>query len=47
MFGHTISCADIVPSEKCAIAIDEIRAKAFIKYDEVELHFQDAKYIDE
>jgi len=47
MFGHTISCADIVPSEKCQIAIEDIRRKAFVGYDEVEQHFQDAQYIDE
>lgn len=46
MFGHTISCADIVPSEKCSIAIEEIKKKAFSKFDEVQLDFQDAKLID-
>ncbi|KAL4480822.1 hypothetical protein ABPG72_001691 [Tetrahymena utriculariae] len=46
MFGHTISCADIVPSEKCQEEIEKIRKKAFEKYDKIELDFQDAVYID-
>lgn len=41
MFGHTISCSDIVPSDDCVSEIKKIREKAYEAYDEAVKDFQD------
>jgi hypothetical protein len=47
MFGHSISCSDIVPSKVCVKEIEKIKNQAFDAFEDALNDFQNAKKIEE
>ena len=47
MYGHTISCCDIVPSDSYIMEIYKIRNQAFQVYEKAIEDFQDSKKIED